>query len=79
MTLPNYRNNWLGLGFSEEELAEGGSDRFLDAMVAWGNLDAIKERVQQHFDAGASHVCIQTVRADGERLPDMDLLKALAP
>ncbi|MCZ6728506.1 MAG: TIGR03620 family F420-dependent LLM class oxidoreductase [SAR324 cluster bacterium] len=79
MTLPNYRNNWLSLGFGEEELAEGGSERFLDAMVAWGNLDAIKERIQQHFDAGASHVCIQTVRADGQRLPDMELLEALAP
>ena len=59
MALPNYRNNWLRLGFSEDDLSDGGSDRFLDAMVAWGDESAIQKRIQEHFDAGASHVCIQ--------------------
>jgi len=79
MPLTNYRNNWLRLGFSEEDLAGGGSDRFLDAMVAWGDMSAIQRRVQAHFDAGASHVCIQALRSDGHSLPDWDTLAALAP
>jgi len=79
MSLPNYRNNWLRLGFSEEELADGGSDGFLDAMVAWGDESAIKRRVREHLDAGASHVCIQPLHPDGTRLPDLEALEALAP
>jgi hypothetical protein len=79
LPLPNYRNAWLRLGFSEAELADGGNERFLDAMVAWGSADALRARVQAHLDAGATHVCIQTVRADGQRLPDFAALEALAP
>jgi hypothetical protein len=63
--LPNYRSNWLRLGFSEADLANGGSDRFLDAMVAWGDESAIQQHIQEHFDAGASHVCIQPLNPDG--------------
>jgi probable F420-dependent oxidoreductase len=79
MPLTNYRNNWLRLGFSEEDLTDGGSDRFLDAMVAWGDAPALQQRVQEHFNAGASHVCIQALRPDGHPLPDWDALAALAP
>ena len=79
MPLTNYRNNWLRLGFSEADLADGGSDRFLDAMVAWGDASVLRQRVQDHFDAGASHVCIQALRPDGQPLPDWDALAALAP
>jgi hypothetical protein len=79
MPLANYRNNWLRLGFSEADLADGGSDRFLDAMVAWGDTAALQQRVQDHFDAGASHVCIQALHPDGHPLPDWDALAALAP
>ena len=79
MPLPNYRNNWLRLGFSEADLADGGSDPFLDAMVAWGDAAALKQRVQDHFDAGASHVCIQALHPDGQPLPDWEALAALAP
>lgn len=79
MTLPNYRNNWLRLGFSEAELADGGNERFLDAMVAWGTPAAVRARIQQHFDAGASHVCVQPLHPSGERLPDLAVLEALAP
>ena len=78
MPLPNYRNNWLRLGFSEAELADGGSDRFLDAMVAWGDESAIQKRIQEHFDAGASHVCIQALHPEGQPLPDLNALTALA-
>ncbi|MEE8395918.1 MAG: TIGR03620 family F420-dependent LLM class oxidoreductase [bacterium] len=79
MAAPNYRNNWLRLGFSEDELADGGSDRFLDAMVAWGDVKAIRQRIQEHFDAGASHVCIQPLHPGGGRGPDLAALEALAP
>src|SRR4030095_1736246 len=79
MPLPNYRNNWLRLGFSEDDLADGGSNRFLDAMVAWGGKSAIQKRIQEHFEAGASHVCIQALHPDGQPGPDLNALAALAP
>jgi probable F420-dependent oxidoreductase len=79
LPLPNYRNNWLRLGFSEDDLTDGGSNRFLDAMVAWGGKSAIQQRIQEHFDAGASHVCIQALHPDGHPRPDLNALAALAP
>ena len=79
MPLPNYRNNWMRLGFSEQELADGGNERFLDAMVAWGDASVLQQRIQAHFDAGASHVCIQALRANGQPMPDWQALAALAP
>lgn len=65
LTLTNYRNSWRSQGFSETDLSGGGSDRFLDAMVAWGGEEAIARRVAEHFDAGASHVCIEPVHPGG--------------
>jgi probable F420-dependent oxidoreductase len=79
LPLPNYRQNWQRLGFSDEDLAQGGSDRFLDAMVAWGNESAIRQCLQAHFAAGASHVCIQALHPDGLPVPDFKALAALAP
>jgi probable F420-dependent oxidoreductase len=64
--LPNYRNNWLRMGLSESDLDNGGSDKFIDATFAWGSVDAIKARIQEHFDAGATHVCIQPVNPNGQ-------------
>ncbi|MBX3708050.1 MAG: TIGR03620 family F420-dependent LLM class oxidoreductase [Pseudomonadales bacterium] len=64
--LPNYRNNWLRMGLTEADLENGGSDRFIDATFAWGTVDQIKARIQAHFDAGASHVCIQPVNTNGK-------------
>ncbi len=78
LPLPNYRNNWLSLGFSEEELTGRGSDRFLDAMVAWGSADAVRARIKDHFDAGASHVCIQPLDPGGTAAPDWNALEAIA-
>ena len=77
--LPNYQNNWKWLGFDDADFASGGSDRLIDAIVAWGDEKAIEARIQAHFDAGADHVCIQPFRADGEPGPDLRLLEALAP
>lgn len=61
LVLDNYRRNLLRLGFSEDDLASGGSDRLVDAIVAWGDVEAVSERVRAHLAAGADHVCVQTV------------------
>ena len=66
MALDNYRNNWLRIGFSEAELAGGGSDRFIDAMVLWGTADKVREGLRAHFAAGATQVCIEPVQEDGD-------------
>lgn len=65
INLPNYRNNWLRMGLTEADLADGGSDRFIDETFAWGGIDAIRARVKAHMDAGASHVCVQPVNPNG--------------
>jgi probable F420-dependent oxidoreductase len=76
--LPNYRNSWLRLGFSEDEI-EARAPRFLDAVVAWGDVAAIEDRLQQHLDAGADHVCIQALTPGHPFRPDEGALQALAP
>jgi len=61
LTLPNYTDNLRWLGFAEEDLADGGSNALVDALVAWGDEDAIRGRVLEHLEAGADHVCIQPI------------------
>jgi probable F420-dependent oxidoreductase len=78
LSLPNYTNNLRRLGFGDDDLAEGGSDRLVDALVAWGDEEAIAARVAAHRDAGADHVCVQVL---GSRLTDLplDQWRRLAP
>jgi probable F420-dependent oxidoreductase len=64
--LPNYTNNLRRFGYGDDDFANAGSDRLVDAIVAWGSLDTIATRVQAMRDAGATHVCIQAMRADDE-------------
>ncbi|HTZ66825.1 MAG TPA: TIGR03620 family F420-dependent LLM class oxidoreductase [Roseiarcus sp.] len=78
MTLPNYRNNWLRIGFTEADLAGGGSDRFIDAMVLWGDVATVARGLKAHLEAGANHVCIQPVHAEGDIEARDRTLKALA-
>lgn len=78
LQLPNYANNLLRIGFTEADLADGGSDRLVDAVVVWGDLDAIAARVQAHRDAGADHVCVQVIDSDATALP-MEAWRRLAP
>jgi len=78
MVLDNYRNCWLGLGFTEAELASGGSDRFIDAMVLWGDAATVKGKLRAHFTAGATHVCIQPLHDDGDFAARDRILTALA-
>jgi len=79
--LPNYRNNLLRLGFTGDDLENGGSDRLIDGIIAWGDEAAIRRRVQEHWDAGADHVCIQAVPADGNYQSPIPvkILELLAP
>lgn len=77
--LPNYQNNLKWLGYTDEDFQGGCSDRLVDAIVAWGDEQALRDRIQAHFDAGANHVCIQPIRADGAPGPDVALLERLAP
>ena len=63
--MANYRNSWLRLGFTEDDLANGGSDRLVDALVAHGDAPAVAARLREHLDAGADHVCLQLILAPG--------------
>jgi len=67
--LPNYTNNWKRQGFTDDDLADGGSDRLVDALVVWGDEAAIAARIQAHRDAGADHVCIQALTDDPAAFP----------
>ncbi len=81
VNLPNYRNSFLRMGFTEDDLANGGSDRWIDGIVAWGDEDAIRKRIQEHWDAGADHVCIQSLPREGMKLTaeDRKIFELLAP
>ncbi|KAF4407575.1 MULTISPECIES: LLM class F420-dependent oxidoreductase [Streptomyces] len=61
MSLPNYVNNWRRLGFTEHDVADRGSDRLVDALVAWGDVDTVLARVREHRAAGADHVALQVL------------------
>ncbi|MFI9251462.1 LLM class F420-dependent oxidoreductase [Streptomyces sp. NPDC053069] len=66
LALPNYTNTWLRLGFTEDDLADGGSDRLVDALFAWGDENRIRERIDTYHQAGADHLALQVVTG-GER------------
>ncbi|HEY6698104.1 MAG TPA: TIGR03620 family F420-dependent LLM class oxidoreductase [Acidimicrobiales bacterium] len=77
LTLPNYVNNLRRQGWGDDDLAAGGSDALVDALVAWGDAEAVAARVAAHHDAGADHVCIQVLGPDATALP-LDQWRALA-
>lgn len=81
LALPNYRSSFLRMGFGEADLAAGGSDKLIDSVIAWGDEDAIRARIQQHWDAGADHVCIQSLPREGTALSPADqrIFELLAP
>lgn len=77
LVLPNYVNAWRWLGFGDDDVAGGGSDRLVDALVAIGDEETIRTRVQTHLDAGADHVSVQVVAPD---LPSVrPVWRTLAP
>jgi probable F420-dependent oxidoreductase len=77
--LVNYQSCWQQLGFSEADWSNGGSDRLIDALVAWGDEYAVRARIKAHWDAGADHVCIQPLAEAGFGHFDEATLERLAP
>jgi probable F420-dependent oxidoreductase len=77
MGLPNYVNNWRRMGFADADFAGGGSDRLVDALIVWGDEAAIRMRLDEHWQAGADHVCVQAIGPTPQ--PDERLLGLLAP
>jgi probable F420-dependent oxidoreductase len=75
--LPNYVENWKRLGFTDADVAGGGSDRLIDSVIVWGDEKAIRTRIDAHWQAGADHVCVQAIGQTS--LPDQRLLELLAP
>jgi probable F420-dependent oxidoreductase len=73
LRLPNYTNNLRRLGFTDEDLTGGGSDRLVDAIVAWGDAATVMAQVREHHAAGADHVCVQVLTD-----PPNDLSASLA-
>jgi probable F420-dependent oxidoreductase len=69
LNLTNYLNSWKRLGFTDEEVAKPGSDRLVDAVVAYGTTDAIAARLKEHVDAGADHVPVQVLTSPDKLVP----------
>src|SRR5262249_58155805 len=69
LLLPNYASNLRRIGFSDQDLVGAGSDRLVDAIVAWGDMTAVIDRVRAHQSAGADHVCVQVLPSNPQALP----------
>ena len=78
VTLDYYHRAWRDLGFDDADFADGGSDRLVDSLVAWGDMDAVRARIAEHRAAGASRAVIIPLNAAGGGAPDWQLLEALA-
>ena len=77
LSLPNYTDNLRTLGFGDDDIGGGGSDRLIDAVIPWGDAETIAAAVGAHHDAGADHVCVQVV-ADREAAFPLDGYRELA-
>ena len=80
ISLENYRKTWRKYGFDDADFADGGSDRLIDATVAWGKQADIERFIQSHIDAGATQVCVQFLQPEGggPGLP-WEAIEALSP
>lgn len=76
--LPNYVNNWHRLGFSVADTT-AASDRLIDALFAWGTVEQIAARAEEHLAAGADHVCLQVLHEGAAMSPPLPQWRALAP
>jgi probable F420-dependent oxidoreductase len=74
--LTNYTNNLLRFGYTEQDIADGGSDRLIDAVIPHGSPEQIADVVRAHLDAGADHVCLQPLGHGPEPLEDFRALAA---
>ena len=69
LEMPNYVNNLLRFGFEQDDMLHGGSDRLVDALVAWGSPDVVIDRIKQHQAAGADHVCVNVITESATEFP----------
>ncbi len=76
-TLDYYHRAWRSLGFEDADFADGGSDRLIDALVAWGTIDSIRQRLEAQRAAGATRVVVIPLNTEGGIEPDWELLAAL--
>jgi len=74
----NYQTSWEAQGFTPDDWAQPGSDRLVEAMVAWGSADQLRDRIAAHHTAGADHVAVIPLSADG-KTEDPAVLEALSP
>jgi probable F420-dependent oxidoreductase len=87
LPLPAYHRTWRRAGFNDADFENGGSDRLIDALFAWGEVEKIKALIQRHIDAGASEICLYPINPNekmsddqaGGLEPDWNVLQALAP
>jgi len=79
LRIPAYLKSLRTLGFDDTDLAHGGSNRLVDAIVAWGDAATLHHRIEAHYEAGATHVCVLPLSPDGGLIPDLRVLEALAP
>jgi probable F420-dependent oxidoreductase len=67
--LPNYTNNWLRMGFTEDDFADSGSDRLIDSVVVWGDDDTVRRRLAEFHEAGADHLAVQLLDGSPDKYP----------
>ena len=79
LTIDHYVQRLRAVGFNDNDFANGGSDRLVDAIVSWGDAESIRQRIDAYYQAGASHVCILPLNSEGGMNPDERALQALAP
>jgi probable F420-dependent oxidoreductase len=79
MAIGHYLHRLRALGFHEADFTDGGSDRLVDAIVAWGSEEQLRARIDAQYRAGANHVCIVPLRSDSRAGADDAALRALAP
>jgi probable F420-dependent oxidoreductase len=79
MGAPPYQHHFRAMGFTDDDMRGGGSDRLIDTIIAWGDEGHLRERVAAHRAAGADHVYLIPLSAEGGRLPEMRVIEALAP
>ncbi len=78
LALPNYSQNLRRLGWGDDDLGGGGSDRLVDALIPWGDIDSVAIGLTEHFDAGADEVAVQVLPANPRSLPRREFAELAA-
>jgi probable F420-dependent oxidoreductase len=78
LVMPNYLNNLRRYGFTDEDFADGGTDRLIDTVLVWGDEEAVRNGVNAHLEAGADHVAVQALSVSTEQTLPRAEWRALA-